>query len=216
MVWYRIKESRACTEQDYSDFLRRTRWKAYQAKHRRTNVGNFLEILWPRSHERDTPWSGGVGVTPVIVYGNSRSGTEIDPCEYGAWTAGAWRHKSTSGPWPMSDGMDVIQCCTWAAKCANLALLCSVKWGGQGNVCEVYEYSVRERGGSKDTVMWESDNVPCPMNTLTSETKLTVAVTYVLECKQCTWIKVCRYKQKKKNPTGGMDICLLWVLCVVR
>jgi len=45
MVWYRIKESRACTEQDYFDFLRRTRWKAYQAKHRPTNVGNYLEIL---------------------------------------------------------------------------------------------------------------------------------------------------------------------------
>jgi len=45
MVWYRIKESRACTEQDYCDFLRRTRWKAYQAKHRRTNFGNYLEIL---------------------------------------------------------------------------------------------------------------------------------------------------------------------------
>ena len=45
MVWYRIKESRACTEQDYSDFLRQTRWKAYQNKHRRTNVGNYLEIL---------------------------------------------------------------------------------------------------------------------------------------------------------------------------
>jgi hypothetical protein len=45
MVWYIIKESRACTEQDYSDFLRRTRWKEYQAKHRRTNVGNYLEIL---------------------------------------------------------------------------------------------------------------------------------------------------------------------------
>jgi hypothetical protein len=45
MAWYRIKQSRACTEQDYSDFLRRTRWNAYQAKHRRTNVGNYLEIL---------------------------------------------------------------------------------------------------------------------------------------------------------------------------
>jgi len=45
MVWYRIKESRAYTEQHYSDFLRRTRWKAYQAKHRRNNVGNYLEIL---------------------------------------------------------------------------------------------------------------------------------------------------------------------------
>jgi len=36
---------------------------------------------------------------------------------------------------------------------------------GQGNVCEVYEYSVRERGGWKGTVVWGSDNVPCPMNT---------------------------------------------------
>ena len=45
MVWCRIKESRACTEQDYSDFLRRTRWNAYQAKQHHTNVGNYLEIL---------------------------------------------------------------------------------------------------------------------------------------------------------------------------
>jgi len=45
MMWNRIKESRAYTEQDYSDVLRRTRWKAYQAKYRRTNVGNYLEIL---------------------------------------------------------------------------------------------------------------------------------------------------------------------------
>ena len=36
---------------------------------------------------------------------------------------------------------------------------------GQGNVCEVYEYSVQERGGSKDMVVWRSDNVHCPMNT---------------------------------------------------
>jgi len=47
---------------------------------------------------------------------------------------------------------------------------------GQGNVCEVYEYSVREKGGSKGTVVWGSDNVPCPMNTLTAGT-MTVSVT---------------------------------------
>ena len=29
----------------------------------------------------------------------------------------------------------------------------------------MYEYSVRERGGWKGTVVWGSDNVPCPMNT---------------------------------------------------
>jgi len=34
MVWYTINEDRAGNEQDYSDFLRRTRWKAYQAKFR--------------------------------------------------------------------------------------------------------------------------------------------------------------------------------------
>jgi len=45
IVWYRIKESLLSTEQDYSDFLRRIRWKAYQVKHRRTNFGNALEIL---------------------------------------------------------------------------------------------------------------------------------------------------------------------------
>ena len=45
MVWYRIKERRAYTDLDYSDFLRRARWKTYQTKHRRTIVGNYLEIL---------------------------------------------------------------------------------------------------------------------------------------------------------------------------
>ena len=28
---------------------------------------------------------------------------------------------------PLGGGMDVTQCCTWAGKCVNLALLCSVK-----------------------------------------------------------------------------------------
>ena len=45
---------------------------------------------------------------------------------------------------------------------------------------------VRERGGSKGAVVWGSDNVPCPMNTLIAGTMLTVSVTYVLECTQCT------------------------------
>jgi hypothetical protein len=45
MVWYRINKGRACSVQDYSDFLRRTRWKAYQAKRRRLCVGNYLAIL---------------------------------------------------------------------------------------------------------------------------------------------------------------------------
>ena len=83
----------------------------------------------------------------------------------------------------------------------------------QGNVCEVYEYTVRERGGPKGTVVWGSDTVPCPMNTLTSETMLTVAVTCVLECTQCTRIKECWLK----NPTGGHGcLSVVNVVCVVR
>jgi len=50
-------------------------------------------------------------------------------------------------------GHKVCQSCT--------LMQCEVR--GQGNVCEVYEYSVRERGGSKDTVMWGSDHVYCAM-----------------------------------------------------
>ena len=46
--------------------------------------------------------------------------------------------------------------------------------------------SVRETRRSKGTVVWGSDNVPCPLNTLTSGTILTVSVIYVLECIQCT------------------------------
>jgi hypothetical protein len=45
LVWYRIKEGRTWSEQDYSDFLRRTRWKAYQAKRRQECVGKYLQIL---------------------------------------------------------------------------------------------------------------------------------------------------------------------------
>jgi len=60
--------------------------------------------------------------------------------------------------------MDVTQCCILAAKCVNLHS-CAVWSEGRGNVCKVYEYSVRERGGSKGTVVWGSDSVPCAMNT---------------------------------------------------
>jgi hypothetical protein len=30
------------------------------------------------------------------------------------------------------------------------------------------------------------------------------------------WIKGEKTPDRKKNPTGGMDVCLLWVLCDVR
>ena len=73
-------------------------------------------------------------------------------------------------------GRKVCQPCT--------LVQCEVR--GQGNVCEVYEYSVRERRGSKGKVVWGSDNVPCPMNTLTAGMMPTAAVTYVLAGTQCT------------------------------
>jgi len=52
-------------------------------------------------------------------------------------------------------GRKVCQPCT--------LVQCEVR--GQGNVCEVYEYSVGERSASKGTVVWGSDNVLCPMHT---------------------------------------------------
>jgi len=45
MVWYKITERNACTEQDYMDFLQRTRWKAFRHTQRRSKVGNYLAIL---------------------------------------------------------------------------------------------------------------------------------------------------------------------------
>jgi hypothetical protein len=45
MVWYRIQESRIPSAQEYLDFLRRVRWKAYQDTGRVNKVGNYLSIL---------------------------------------------------------------------------------------------------------------------------------------------------------------------------
>jgi hypothetical protein len=44
MVWFRMQERRAQSAQDYSDFLRRTRWKAYHTPGRVKLVGNYLQI----------------------------------------------------------------------------------------------------------------------------------------------------------------------------
>jgi hypothetical protein len=43
ILWYRIKGSRACTEQDH-DSLRRTRWKAYQPKYARPKSEAILRF----------------------------------------------------------------------------------------------------------------------------------------------------------------------------
>ena len=77
---------------------------------------------------------------------------------------------------------------------------CAVWNEGQGNVRKLYEYSERETGGSKGTLVWESDNVPCPMNILTAGTMLTVAVTYVLQCTQGTYVI---YVGKKEFSVSG-------------
>jgi type IV secretory pathway TrbD component len=45
MVWFRMQERRAPSAQDYSDFLRRARWKAYLMPGRVKRVGNYLQIL---------------------------------------------------------------------------------------------------------------------------------------------------------------------------
>jgi len=45
---------------------------------------------------------------------------------------------------------------------------------------------VSEREVDQKARCWGSDNVHCPMNTLTVGTMLTEALTYVLQCTQCT------------------------------
>ena len=45
MVWFRIRESRTVSAQEYSDFLCRVRWKGHQATGRVNKVGNYLGIL---------------------------------------------------------------------------------------------------------------------------------------------------------------------------
>ena len=96
-------------------------------------------------------------------------------------------------PGPVSGGMYVTQCCTWATKCVNLAFLCRAKWGGR-EMCARCTASV-VHGREVDRMARWCDNVLSPMNTLTSGTMLAVSVTHVLECTQCTWIKVCWLKK---------------------
>jgi hypothetical protein len=45
MVWCRVQKSRTPSAQEYLDFLRRDRWKAYQETGRLNTVGNYLRIL---------------------------------------------------------------------------------------------------------------------------------------------------------------------------
>ena len=45
MVWFRISERRTTSAQEYSDFLRRARWKAHQATGRVDKAGSYLAIL---------------------------------------------------------------------------------------------------------------------------------------------------------------------------
>jgi hypothetical protein len=45
MVWFRTKECRTLSAQDYMDFLRRARWKANQWPDKSNHVGNYLIVL---------------------------------------------------------------------------------------------------------------------------------------------------------------------------
>jgi len=45
MVWFRMWECRVPSAQEYNDFLRRARLKAYQATGGFRQIGNYLEIL---------------------------------------------------------------------------------------------------------------------------------------------------------------------------
>jgi len=73
---------------------------------------------------------------------------------------------SRCGPWPIRwrNGYDsVLYICR---KLCQTCTLVKCEMRGQGNVGEVYEYSVRETVGSKGTVVWGSENVSCSVNTL--------------------------------------------------
>jgi hypothetical protein len=45
MIWFRTQMNQALSAHDYSDFLQRARWKAYQATVRQRQVGRYLELL---------------------------------------------------------------------------------------------------------------------------------------------------------------------------
>jgi hypothetical protein len=89
------------------------------------------------------------------------------------------RAESVAGP--SGGGMGVTQCCTWAAKCAQLVLFlqCEVRGQGMYASCTREWWTERHSGVGRDYV-------PCAMNILTAGMMLTVAVTYVPECTQCT------------------------------
>ena len=45
LVWYCLQGQRRQSILDYIDFLRRSRWKAYQRPHRLQRIGNYLDVL---------------------------------------------------------------------------------------------------------------------------------------------------------------------------
>jgi hypothetical protein len=45
MVYFSIQHRKLLKGTDYADFLRRTRWKAYQKARRRERIGNYLVLL---------------------------------------------------------------------------------------------------------------------------------------------------------------------------
>ena len=56
LVEYRMQRKRLLTLNDYIDFLRRAKWKAYQKSPRQNRVWNCLDIIWLRHRNFNRGW----------------------------------------------------------------------------------------------------------------------------------------------------------------
>jgi hypothetical protein len=80
MVCFRLRERRAPSVRDYSDFLRRTRWKVKWEAERWEKLGNYLAILWarPAEGEEADKWDSNPrqGIFCGLVVSMLTSGTQ--------------------------------------------------------------------------------------------------------------------------------------------
>jgi len=74
----------------------------------------------------------------------------------------AYEHKRSLARWGRNGCDSVLY---MGRKVCQPCTLVQCEGRGQGNVCELCEHIVRETGGWKGTVVWGSDNDPCPVNT---------------------------------------------------
>ena len=56
LVEYRMQRNRLLKLNDYIDFLRQAKWKAYQKSPRQHIVGNYLDIIWLRHGNYNRRW----------------------------------------------------------------------------------------------------------------------------------------------------------------